>query len=125
MPSYLESNMESRNIDLVEAWIFKDVLSRLTHLDSGPSRCVDHAAELPYDIATCSHMGNLVVFYIINWIVSAMPRSGMYTIMYRLFSHGSELRLYIRIWYLLCNPQIKPRLRSMYSRMSLSFDLGY
>ncbi|KAJ0593727.1 putative P-type phospholipid transporter [Helianthus annuus] len=28
--------------------------------------------------------GNLVVFYIINWIVSALPRSGMYTIMYRL-----------------------------------------
>nr|GEY64938.1 phospholipid-transporting ATPase 2 [Tanacetum cinerariifolium] len=28
--------------------------------------------------------GNLVVFYIINWIVSALPRSEMYTIMYRL-----------------------------------------
>ncbi|CAI9262076.1 unnamed protein product [Lactuca saligna] len=28
--------------------------------------------------------GNLVVFYIINWIVSAVPQSGMYTIMHRL-----------------------------------------
>ena len=28
--------------------------------------------------------GNLVIFYMINWIVSALPRSGMYTIMYRL-----------------------------------------
>ncbi|KVH91595.1 Cation-transporting P-type ATPase, partial [Cynara cardunculus var. scolymus] len=28
--------------------------------------------------------GNLVVFYMINWIVSALPRSGMYTIMFRL-----------------------------------------
>ncbi|TXG55114.1 hypothetical protein EZV62_020370 [Acer yangbiense] len=28
--------------------------------------------------------GNLVVFYIINWIFSALPSSGMYTIMFRL-----------------------------------------
>ncbi|XP_073287651.1 phospholipid-transporting ATPase 2-like isoform X2 [Primulina huaijiensis] len=28
--------------------------------------------------------GNLVAFYVINWIVSALPSSGMYTIMFRL-----------------------------------------
>ncbi|XP_075508270.1 phospholipid-transporting ATPase 2-like isoform X1 [Primulina tabacum] len=28
--------------------------------------------------------GNLVTFYVINWIVSALPSSGMYTIMFRL-----------------------------------------
>ncbi|MBA0743841.1 hypothetical protein Gogos_006495 [Gossypium gossypioides] len=28
--------------------------------------------------------GNLVAFYVINWIVSAIPASGMYTIMFRL-----------------------------------------
>uniref|UniRef100_A0A2P2LF66 Phospholipid-transporting ATPase n=4 Tax=Rhizophora mucronata TaxID=61149 RepID=A0A2P2LF66_RHIMU len=28
--------------------------------------------------------GNLIAFYIINWIVSAIPSSGMYTIMFRL-----------------------------------------
>lgn len=28
--------------------------------------------------------GNLVAFYVINWIVSALPASGMYTIMHRL-----------------------------------------
>ncbi|CAK9172985.1 unnamed protein product [Ilex paraguariensis] len=28
--------------------------------------------------------GNLAAFYVINWIVSALPSSGMYTIMFRL-----------------------------------------
>ncbi|KAK3012585.1 hypothetical protein RJ639_009238, partial [Escallonia herrerae] len=28
--------------------------------------------------------GNLIAFYVINWIVSALPSSGMYTIMFRL-----------------------------------------
>lgn len=28
--------------------------------------------------------GNLVAFYVINWILSALPSSGMYTIMFRL-----------------------------------------
>ncbi|KAJ6865737.1 hypothetical protein NC652_037299 [Populus alba x Populus x berolinensis] len=28
--------------------------------------------------------GNLIAFYVINWIVSAIPSSGMYTIMFRL-----------------------------------------
>ncbi|KAH9792332.1 phospholipid-transporting ATPase 2 [Citrus sinensis] len=33
--------------------------------------------------------GNLVAFYIINWIFSAIPSSGMYTIMFRLCSQPS------------------------------------
>lgn len=33
--------------------------------------------------------GNLVAFYVINWIVSALPSSGMHTIMFRLCSHPS------------------------------------
>lgn len=33
--------------------------------------------------------GNLVAFYIINWIVSAIPSSGMYTIMFRLCKQPS------------------------------------
>ncbi|CAN1230877.1 Phospholipid-transporting ATPase 2 [Linum perenne] len=33
--------------------------------------------------------GNLIAFYIINWIVSTIPSSGMYTIMFRLCSQPS------------------------------------
>ncbi|KAL0330404.1 UNVERIFIED_CONTAM: Phospholipid-transporting ATPase 2, partial [Sesamum radiatum] len=33
--------------------------------------------------------GNLVAFYVINWIVSALPSSGMYTIMFRLCKQPS------------------------------------
>ncbi|PPD93134.1 hypothetical protein GOBAR_DD09924 [Gossypium barbadense] len=33
--------------------------------------------------------GNLVAFYVINWIFSAIPASGMYTIMFRLCRHPS------------------------------------
>uniref|UniRef100_A0A6N2KDZ2 Phospholipid-transporting ATPase n=1 Tax=Salix viminalis TaxID=40686 RepID=A0A6N2KDZ2_SALVM len=42
--------------------------------------------------------GNLIAFYVINWIVCAIPSSGMYTIMFRLCRQPSYWLTILRGW---------------------------